>query len=102
MGAGERTEGAAMYNQDAYDLANRKARATHRNWIVWCTEGNYGPGIHWEAAEISEDSLARAVAAVGPEGKFALVQHRKPYYWIARPSVVPAWIANLKAGQYSH
>lgn len=65
------SEGAVFEFKDAqpaYTLAERKARYSHRDWIVW-TDGS-----QYKSAMVLLKTLERALGDIGPTGKMMLIQ----------------------------
>jgi len=64
----------------------------HKCWIVWTENGKS------MAAPATAESLERAIAAVGPNGKFSGYMRSTGQGNILGPGVAAAWLSNAKAG----
>lgn len=79
--------------ENPHEFASRKAKYSHKCWIVW-RENDQSI-----AAPATPATLERAIAAVGPEGRFSGYSRSTGQGNILRASgVAQAWLANARAG----
>ena len=57
-----------MTGSEAMELAHRKARYGHKDWLVWKDRAG-----NWQAALKSPETLKTALLAIGTQGRFYLV-----------------------------
>lgn len=58
-----------MTNVEAYELARRKSKYGHKDWIVWKnTDGEF------QAEAKSADSLTKAMESIGEDGRFSCME----------------------------
>lgn len=82
---------APLSRTEAMELAKRKSRYGHRDWIVW-SEGDEG-----KAEQITADGVRRAIKA----GRFTLVKGGNTFMSVA-PPMAEIMASNLDAGWYTH
>lgn len=58
-----------MTASEAFDLARRKARYGHRDWVVWCDRNG-----DWHTDRYSVASLKAAMLAIGTKGHFSVIE----------------------------
>jgi hypothetical protein len=79
-----------MTAQEAYELANRKSRYGHRDWLVW--KGRNG---QYHAELTTRDSFKAALLAVGTQGRFTLCGSDGVRYYMTWPVAI-TWRRSLK------
>lgn len=90
----------ADQSRDAYALAERMAKYSHRNWIVWIL----ADGTR-KAAKLSQAALEMAMAeATSPTRGAGFFTCYQSGGWgvIVGPNLSRVWLENMKAGYFSY
>jgi hypothetical protein len=82
---------------DAFELAKRKAKYSHRKWIVWRPTGMAGR----KCARLTQETLEEAIADVQGE-TFAAIEGTHAYGMNVRPWLAKVWLENMKAGCFAY
>lgn len=84
-----------MTVQEAFTIANRKAKHGHKDWIVW--EGVNGI---WHTEAVSAKSLKSAMLATGTQGRFTKVCASNAHRWTMTWRLALIHFRNARAGYY--
>ena len=84
-----------MTGAEAFEIADRKARYSDYDWVVWKDK----TGL-FNAERASVESIKKALLAVGTQGHFTIVQSRTKWHHICSWRIGVNAMNHLRSGYY--